>query len=294
VRFRHYDPTPGMRRWLERDPAGYQDGPSLYSYLGRNPMAGTDPYGLWFADYWEDFKEGFGYFGGGLRGNAERILQENRRLLERHLERQLESGLISSADRRWQSYDMRTDIDQALGALHVIESTQREQVIETEIAITISLIPVGDVAATSVNGVRAIRTATAARNAGAAAGSWGAAAKAGRASRITKTTILGENMAGRVIPFVERTGARTLPFAKKSTKEWSSLTRRQQWKLNDGALRARIREGDAFRYIGRDPERSGAERLFDLTGSELLWLTERGVRYDLVPASEVLRVLGRP
>jgi hypothetical protein len=35
-----------MCRWLERDPAGYQDGPSLYSYLGRNPMAGTDPSGL--------------------------------------------------------------------------------------------------------------------------------------------------------------------------------------------------------------------------------------------------------
>ena len=50
VRFRHYDPTPGMCRWLERDPAGYQDGPSLYSYLGRNPMAGTDPYGLEFWD----------------------------------------------------------------------------------------------------------------------------------------------------------------------------------------------------------------------------------------------------
>ena len=45
MRFRHYDPTPGMCRWLERDPAGYQDGPSLYSYLGRNPMAGTDPSG---------------------------------------------------------------------------------------------------------------------------------------------------------------------------------------------------------------------------------------------------------
>jgi RHS repeat-associated protein len=38
VRFRHYDPTPGMARWLERDPAGYVDGPryvdgpSLYAY----------------------------------------------------------------------------------------------------------------------------------------------------------------------------------------------------------------------------------------------------------------------
>jgi len=26
VRFRHYDPTPGMCRWLERDPAGYEIG----------------------------------------------------------------------------------------------------------------------------------------------------------------------------------------------------------------------------------------------------------------------------
>ena len=46
VRFRHYDPTPGMCRWLERDPAGYQDGPSLYSYLGRSPVDAMDPYGL--------------------------------------------------------------------------------------------------------------------------------------------------------------------------------------------------------------------------------------------------------
>ena len=101
-------------------------------------------------------------------------------------------------------------------------------------------------------------------------------------------------MAHRVIPFAERTGARTLPFAKKSANEWDSLTTRQQWKLNDGALRARIREGDALRYSGRDPERSRAASRFDLTGSELLRLTERGVRYDVVPSSEVLRVLGRP
>jgi RHS repeat-associated protein len=46
VRFRHYDPTPGMARWLERDPAGYVDGPSLYAYLGRSPVDGVDPSGL--------------------------------------------------------------------------------------------------------------------------------------------------------------------------------------------------------------------------------------------------------
>jgi hypothetical protein len=51
-----------MCRWLERDPAGYQDGPSLYSYLGRNPMAGTDPYGLWFTDWAEDLS--FWWHGG--------------------------------------------------------------------------------------------------------------------------------------------------------------------------------------------------------------------------------------
>ena len=59
VRFSHYDPTPGMGRWLERDHAGYQDGPSLYSYLGRNPMAGTDPYGLFLSDWWRDMGDGF-------------------------------------------------------------------------------------------------------------------------------------------------------------------------------------------------------------------------------------------
>jgi RHS repeat-associated protein len=48
VRFRHYDPTPGVARWLERDPAGYVDGPSLYGYLGRSPVAGSDPFGLGF------------------------------------------------------------------------------------------------------------------------------------------------------------------------------------------------------------------------------------------------------
>jgi hypothetical protein len=35
-----------MARWLERDPAGYVDGPSLYGYLGRSPVDGIDPSGL--------------------------------------------------------------------------------------------------------------------------------------------------------------------------------------------------------------------------------------------------------
>ncbi|MFO0962133.1 MAG: glycohydrolase toxin TNT-related protein [Phycisphaerales bacterium] len=45
VRFRHYDPAPGVARWLERDPAGYMDGASLYGYLAQRPTVGTDPSG---------------------------------------------------------------------------------------------------------------------------------------------------------------------------------------------------------------------------------------------------------
>jgi RHS repeat-associated protein len=46
VRFRHYDPTPGVARWLERDPAGYVDGPSLYQYCSQAPHEAADPFGL--------------------------------------------------------------------------------------------------------------------------------------------------------------------------------------------------------------------------------------------------------
>lgn len=44
VRFRNYDTALG--RWLERDPAGYVDGMSLYGYLGGAAPWGLDPFGL--------------------------------------------------------------------------------------------------------------------------------------------------------------------------------------------------------------------------------------------------------
>ena len=43
VRNRNYHPTLG--RWIERDPAGYVDGMSLYQYCRSNPAAMTDPQG---------------------------------------------------------------------------------------------------------------------------------------------------------------------------------------------------------------------------------------------------------
>ena len=41
---RHYSPTLG--RWLQQDPAGYVDGANLYQFVGSNPLAMVDPFGL--------------------------------------------------------------------------------------------------------------------------------------------------------------------------------------------------------------------------------------------------------
>ncbi|MBK9188956.1 MAG: RHS repeat-associated core domain-containing protein [Phycisphaerales bacterium] len=44
VRFRWYDPVAG--RWLQRDPAGYVDGMSLFLYVMSDPLRMLDPFGL--------------------------------------------------------------------------------------------------------------------------------------------------------------------------------------------------------------------------------------------------------
>lgn len=108
-----------------------------------------------------------------------------------------------------------------------------------------------------------------------------------------QTTILGENMTDRVIPFAERTDARHLPFGA-TAEEWDAMTPRERYRLNDGALRARINEGDNFRYIGQDPARPAEVRArFDLTRSELLRLQERGIPYETVSPDEVAKILGQ-
>ena len=45
---RHY--VPGHGRWLQRDPAGYVDGMSLYEYVSSRPTVLSDPTGEWGAD----------------------------------------------------------------------------------------------------------------------------------------------------------------------------------------------------------------------------------------------------
>lgn len=44
VRKRWCDTSTG--NWLSKDPAGYQDGPSLFGYVGQMPLVKLDPYGL--------------------------------------------------------------------------------------------------------------------------------------------------------------------------------------------------------------------------------------------------------
>jgi hypothetical protein len=72
-------------------------------------------------------------------------------------------------------------------------------------------------------------------------------------------TILGENMGQRVMPFADRTGARTLGFGA-SKEKWTSMTPKQRYRLNDGMLRNRIRAGDTFRTLGQDTFRKTALR----------------------------------
>jgi RHS repeat-associated protein len=109
-----------------------------------------------------------------------------------------------------------------------------------------------------------------------------------------QTTILGENMAQRTMPFADQTGARTLGFGA-TREEWAAMSPAERWQLNDGMLRARINEGDAFRYIGQDPLRNPALRTqFDLTGSELLRLESRNAPYQVVSPAEVQSVIKRP
>jgi RHS repeat-associated protein len=64
VRNRQYHPTLG--RWLQRDPAGYVDGVSLYQYVAANPGRYRDPNGL-------DFSEAAEFAGNAVGGFLEGV-----------------------------------------------------------------------------------------------------------------------------------------------------------------------------------------------------------------------------
>lgn len=68
-----YHPTLG--RCLQRDPGGYEDGMSLYEYVGSSPVDVTDPFGLWVVDNRKRWLRGKAYAhkGDTIRGLAAKI-----------------------------------------------------------------------------------------------------------------------------------------------------------------------------------------------------------------------------
>ena len=123
-------------------------------------MAGTDPYGL---SFWGDQ---YDYWFGDRHGEAERTLRENQRLVELHLQEQRRLGVIS--DRRYleQSVAMRRDIGSVLTEMCLISWEQQERKLETYVAITITMLPVGEVVVGArALGAASVRTGTAAATA---------------------------------------------------------------------------------------------------------------------------------
>jgi hypothetical protein len=189
-----------MARWLERDPAGYQDGPSLYSYLGRNPMAGTDPYGL---SFWDDFKEGLGYFFGDDfdAKEAERKLRDAQRLLEERLREQVERGIISTDAQLSMVERMERDISAAAAQMHEIEAQQAKMVRDTaiEIGITVATAGAGSIA------LRAVRIGTSAMT--AARGGATSAVRAGSNARMMRVPSKDFGIAGtRTLGYTTESG----------------------------------------------------------------------------------------
>lgn len=128
-------------------------------------------------------------------------------------------------------------------------------------------------------------------------GTGGVAGRLGRRPDVdmptTNTTVLGENMSRRVVPYAEATGGRTVRMTDPDA--YASMTPKERYHANDGALRERINQGDRFEYIGHDPARPQHIRdRFDLTRSELLRLEERGVPYEVISREDVIAVIGRP
>jgi hypothetical protein len=109
-----------------------------------------------------------------------------------------------------------------------------------------------------------------------------------------QTTILGENMAGRVMPYAEATGFKTLGWGA-TREEWAAMTPAERYALNDRMLRTRISAGDSFQYIGQDAARSPLLRQqFDLTASELLRLDYMGIPYEVISSHFVIKMIGAP
>jgi hypothetical protein len=168
----------------------------------------------------------YDYWFGDRHGEAERTLRENQRLVERHLEEQRRLGIIS--DRRYleQSVAMRRDINSVLTEMCLISWEQQEQKLETYVAITITMLPVGEVmvgaralgAASVRTGTVATETAAAARNAGAA----------GRVSADSHASTSAERVAYEVFFEAPVTGSSRAAHRQQANEIFAETLRRDR------------------------------------------------------------------
>jgi RHS repeat-associated protein len=252
-RHRYYDPTTG--RYLRADP--YGQGLNHYAYSFNNPLTLIDPHGLCAVDTLGQ------YAGTGVGAEATTWYAE-------------------------QYNDTGNPVYFLGGAFSALWTP--ETYLQTAIALAAAPYAAAEIAAAGAQSAMAAARVAARQvveeviAVPVPVGPRGLLAP-------KNTTVLGENMMERVIPYSEKTGSRPLFFGT-TADEWAKMTPRQRWKLNDGALRVRINEGNSFKYIGRDPYLDPMRRKqFDLTKSELFRLEERGVSYRFISRSEVLWVL---
>ncbi len=269
MRARHYDPTTG--RFLQPDPEGIAS-TQRYAFAEHNPYIYNDPTGRssrgigsldrgvpsWAFEGRPNELAGWDVataaFGDGGRGLSG-LVQHDAAVRGRWADEAWDDGRYAS----WAANSTMAMFNEYVGG-----------------EVAYSLENPGQTIALAAVGGLAFRTA--ARATGAV---------------VRGVTVLGENMVGRVMPFAERTGARTLGFGT-NVERWAQMTPRQRWKLNDGQLRKRMGDGDRFRTIGIDSARDPlARHRFDLTRSELLRLSDRGISVEQVSPKEVLNVLGR-
>lgn len=63
--------------FITRDPAGFVDGPNVYTYVRQNPWSAFDPYGLWETEsYWGDVGQIYKNAGSGVVSGLGRALNE--------------------------------------------------------------------------------------------------------------------------------------------------------------------------------------------------------------------------
>lgn len=170
-----------------------------------------------------------------------------------------------------------------------------------EVGFWESLIPVWgerqqaiDAASEGDYGMAAFHTAMAMADVSGVKAVGGILAKAGikgfrNLSAKEAVTIIGNNQKDRIIPYAQKTGARTIENGKTAA-EWEKLSSKEKYKLNDGKFRERMNEGDRIKDIGPD----GQNRPLDLRKAELNRAQDRNYPVERVPAEEVNKVIEPP